>query len=72
MTKFLKIIATIIFLIIWSPMQNGCLQSAKKTESIPFHILMYLFGLFLLFAGIYGIWKYKPNKKNDNQNLDKS
>lgn len=74
MTNFLKIVATIIFILIWGQLQNGCQQGARSTGSGAGYVLMNIFGLVLLVAGIYGIWKYKPNESdnNDNQKLDKS
>jgi hypothetical protein len=74
MTKTLKIIATIIFCLIWGQLQHGCQQGARSTGSGAGYAMVNIFGLVLLVAGIYGIWKYNPNKSsdNDNQKLDKS
>lgn len=74
MTKFLKIVATIVFCLIWGQLQHGCQQGAKASGSGAGYALMNIFGLVLLIAGIVGIWKYNPNKgnQNDNQKLDKS
>ena len=74
MTKFLKIVATIVFFLIWGQLQHGCQQGARSTGSGAGYALINIFGLVLLGAGIYGIWKYNPNKdnENDNQKLDKS
>jgi hypothetical protein len=74
MTKFLKIVATIIFCMIWGQLQYGCQQGARASKSGAGYVLVNIFGLVLLVAGIYGIWKYNPSKstENDNQKLDKS
>jgi hypothetical protein len=74
MTKTLKIVATIVFCLIWGQLQHGCQQGARASGSGIAYALMNIFGLVLLVAGIYGIWKYNPNKSsdNDNQKLDKS
>ena len=74
MTKILKITATIIFILIWGQIQNGCQQGARSTDSPVGYTLINIFGLVLLIAGIYGIWKYNPQKSNDddNQKLDKN
>lgn len=82
MTKTLKIVATIIFCLIWGSVQRGCQEGARQSAIQSGgaagagigYVLVNLFGLALLIAGIYGIWKYNPNKSsdNDNQKLDKS
>jgi len=74
MTKFLKILATIIFAMIWGQLQSGCNQGARSAGSPVATLFISIFGLVLLVAGIYGIWKYNPNKSidNDHQKLDKS
>jgi hypothetical protein len=74
MTTFLKIVATIIFFMIWGQLQSGCQQGARASGSGAGYMLMNILGLVMLGAGTYGIWKYKPNIKNDsdNQKLDKS
>ena len=74
MTKTLKIIATIVFFLIWGQLQRGCQQGARSTGSGAGYALVNIFGLVLLVAGIYGIWKYNSHKSsdNDNQKLDKS
>ena len=74
MTKILKIIATIIFFLIWGQFQLGCQQGARSTGSGTGYALVNFFGLVLLGAGIYGIWKYKSNKNEDDDNhkLDKN
>lgn len=72
MTVFLKLVMTIIFLFIWGQLQYGCQRGARASGSAVGYLLMNIFGLILLVAGIYGIWKYKPNKEdNSNQKLDK-
>lgn len=70
MTKFLKIVVTVVFLLIWGQLQHGCQQGAKSTGSGPGYMLANLFGLIFLIAGIYFIWKYNPNS-NDNDNNTK-
>jgi hypothetical protein len=70
MSKFLKIVATVIFLLIWGQLQHGCQQGAKSTGSGAGYMLANLIGLILLIAGIYGIWKYNP-KSNDADNSNK-
>jgi hypothetical protein len=74
MTKTLKIVATIIFCLIWGQLQHGCQQGARASDSGGGYALMNIFGLVLLVAGIYGIWKYNPDKGSDkgNEKLDKS
>jgi hypothetical protein len=74
MTRFLKILATIIFFLIWGQCQHGCQQGARSTGSGAGYALINIFGLVLLGAGIYGIWKYNSNKNEDNDNhkLDKN
>ena len=74
MTTFLKIVATLVFFLIWGQLQSGCQQGARASGSGAGYALMNIFGLILLGAGIFGIWKYNPNKKtnSDNQKLDKS
>jgi hypothetical protein len=74
MTKFLKILATFVFFLIWGQLQHGCQQGARTSGSGTAYVLMNIFGLILLGAGIYGIWKYNPNNNgdSDNQQLDKS
>jgi succinate dehydrogenase/fumarate reductase cytochrome b subunit len=82
MRIILKIIATIIFLIIWGNIQRGCTDSSREiynqhrgADGTSFgHLFNILSGYALLFAGIYGIWKFNPNSKNndENQKLDKS
>lgn len=79
MTRALKIIATIIFFLIWGQCQHGCQQGARSTGSGAGYAIVNIFGLLLLGAGIYGIWKYNSNKNsdddsdnNDNHKLDKN
>lgn len=74
MTKTLKIVTTIIFCLIWGQLQHGCQQGARASGSAGGNVLVNIFGLVLLVAGIYGIWKYNPDKgnKDNNQKLDKS
>jgi len=60
MTNFLKILATFIFCLIWGQLQHGCQQGARLSGSGATYALMNIFGLVLLAAGIYGIWKYNP------------
>ncbi len=82
MTKFLKIVATIVFFMIWGSIQRGCQEGARQTAiqhggadgTGIGYVLINLFGLALLIAGIVGIWKYNPKKgkNDDNQKLDKS
>lgn len=74
MTKTLKIVATIVFILIWGQLQHGCQQGARASGSGAGYALMNVFGLVLLVAGIYGIWKYNPNKSSDsdNEKLDKN
>ena len=73
MRVFLKIVATIIFCMIWGSIQSGC-QAATRNGSGGGYVLVNIFGLILLVAGIYGIWKFNPDSvdSNDNQKLDKS
>ena len=74
MTRTLKIIATIIFFLIWGQCQHGYQQGARSTGSGAGYALVNIFGLVLLGAGIYGTWKYNSNKNEDNDNnkLDKN
>ena len=74
MTITLKIIATIIFILIWGQLQSGCHQGVRTSGSVIPDGLISIFGLITLVAAIYGIWKYNPNKSSDNNNqkLDKS
>jgi hypothetical protein len=74
MTKFVKIIITLIFMIFWGQLQRGCQEGARSTGSGLGYALLNIFGLITLFAGLYGIWKYEPQKDvdSDNQSLDKS
>lgn len=75
MRVFLKIIATIIFCMIWGSIQHGCqVATSQPGSSGAGYLLVNLFGLALLIAGIVGIWKYNPDKgkNDDNQKLDKS
>ena len=70
---FLKIVATIIFCMIWGSIQSGC-QAATRNGSGAGYALVNIFGLILLVAGIYGIWKFNPDSvsNDDNQKLEKS
>jgi hypothetical protein len=74
MTKVIKIIVTIIFFMFWGQLQSGCLRGARSTGSGLGYAIMNILGLVSLFAGTYGIWKYVPESKknNDDQQLDKS
>ena len=75
MTTFLKIVATIVFFLIWGSIQHGCQTATSQPGSSGIgYVLVNLFGLALLIAGLMGIWKYNPKKENekDNSKLDKS
>lgn len=66
MKAVLKIIATLVFCMIWGSIQRGC-QDATRNGSGGGYILVNIFGLILLIAGIYGIWKFNPkNEDEDN------
>ena len=73
MRVFLKIVATIIFCMIWGSIQSGC-QAATRNGSGAGYLIVNIFGLVLLVAGIYGIWKFNPDttNKDEGQKLDKS
>lgn len=75
MRVFLKIVVTIIFCGFWGSVQRGCQVGASQPGSSGIgYLLVNVFGLALLAAGIYGIWKFNPDKisDSDNQKLDKS
>ncbi len=74
MTTFLKIFISIIFCSFWGQFQSGCNAGARSTGSPLGMLFVNITGLVLLFAGLVGIWKYKPQKSdlNENQKLDKS
>jgi hypothetical protein len=74
MTKIFKIIVTIVFCLMWGQIQHGFQQGVRSTGSGLGFALVNIFGLALLVAGIYRIWKYNPKKSSDNDNpkLDKS
>ena len=66
MRKFLKILATIFFCLIWGQLASGCLKGAKSTGGGVGYAIANLFNLILLFGGIYGVWKFNPDQKKDN------
>lgn len=74
MRVFLKIVATIIFFMIWGSIQGGCQAGARRSGSGVGYLLVNIFGMILLIAGIYGIWKFNPDgvNKGDIQKLDKN
>ncbi len=74
MRKLLKIVATIIFCMIWGQLASGCLQGAKSTGGGAGFAMANIFNLIMLVGGVYGIWKFNPSEnsdKNDNIKLKK-
>lgn len=57
MKVFFKILATIIFCMIWGSIQRGC-QDATSEGSGSGYVIGNVIGLVLLFVGIYAIWKF--------------
>lgn len=69
----IKIVATIIFCLIWGQIQHGCQQGARSTGSGGGYAIVNIIGLILLIAGIVGIWKFNPDKlgNTDDKTLKK-
>ena len=69
MRTFIKILATLFFIMIWGQLASGCLQGAKSSGGGAGYAIMNICNLVLLFGGLYGIWKFNPvqNKDKDDE-----
>ena len=65
MRTFIKILATLFFIMIWGQLASGCLQGAKSTGGGAVYAIMNICNLVLLFGGLYGIWKFNPDQNKD-------
>lgn len=67
MRILVKIILTFVVIIV-SALLNGAFMAAGSSTA-P---IVRLIPAMLMIGGIIGVWRYKPSKKNNNNDLDKT